>query len=110
MVFYFYSTFLNLFSISSFFPGAITICTTFLEFPAGKGFGFTILSAILFSMNSPVASVALRTTFLEAVFRASSPVLAAVSNNCFPYLLDRFLANHKNPYPLTYFLVLGSIE
>ena len=32
---------------------------------------------------------------LEAVFSASSPV----SNNCFLY----FLANNKNPYPLTCF-------
>ena len=39
---------------------------------------------------------------LGAVFRASSPV----SNNRFLY----FLANDKNTYPLTYFLVLGSIE
>ena len=38
------------------------------------------------------------------------PVLAAISNNCFPFLLDRYFENDKNPYPLTYFLVLGSIE
>ena len=38
------------------------------------------------------------------------PVLAAIFNNFFPYLLDRFLGNDKNPYPLTYFLVPGSIE
>ena len=40
--------------------------------------------------------------FLEAVFEESSPV----SNNCFLY----FLANDSNLDPLTYFLVLGSIE
>ena len=42
------------------------------------------------------------TTFLEAVFKESSPV----SSNCFLY----FLENDKNLYPLTYFLVLGSTE
>ena len=39
-----------------------------------KGFGFTVLSVILFAMNSPVSSAVLWTTFLEAVFRTSSPV------------------------------------
>ena len=39
--------------------------------------------------------------FLEA--------LIPVANNCFLYLLEKFLANDKNPYPLTYFLVLGAI-
>ena len=61
-------------------------------------------------INSPVASAALWNTFLEAVFRASSPVLVAASNHFFPYLLDRFVANYKYLYTLTYFLVFGSIE
>ena len=39
-----------------------------------------------------------------------SHVFVAVSNNCFSYLLDRFFANDKNPYPLPYCLVLGSKE
>ena len=39
---------------------------------------------------------------LEAVFRESSSVFS----NCF---LD-FLVNDKNPYPLTYVVVLGFIE
>ena len=69
-------------------------------------FWFTIFPAILFSIDSPVASAALWTTFLETVFRASSPV----SNNCFLYLLEKFLANDKNPYPLTYFVVLQSFS
>ena len=55
-------------------------------------------SEILFPKNSP----ALWTTFLEAVFKESIPV----SNNYVLY----FLGNDKNPYPLTYFLVLGSNE
>ena len=92
------------------FPGGTIISSTFLEFSAGKGFGFTILPAILFPIDSPVPSAALWTTFLEVVFRASSPVLVAVSNKCLPYLLDRFLANEKNPDPLMHFLVLASIE
>ena len=67
------------------------------------------MSAILLAIYSTVASAALWTTFFKAVFRASSDVLAAVCNNYFPYLLDRFLANEKNTYLLTYFLVLDSI-
>ena len=63
--------------------------------------GFTILSAILSSINSPFALTALWTTFLEAVSKASSPV----SNNCFSYLLDRFLMNKESPYPLTLFRI-----
>ena len=58
------------------------------------------------TINSPVASSALWSSFMEAVFRASS----LVSNNCFLHLLEKFIANDKSPYPLTYFLVLGSIE
>ena len=49
-------------------------------------------------------------TLFGAVFSASSPVLAEVSDNCFLYLLNRFLAIDKNPHPLTYFLVLGFTE
>ena len=61
-------------------------------------------------MNSPVPSATSWTTFLETVFRASSPAFVAVSKNCFLHLLDRFLANDKNPYPLTYFLALCSTK
>ena len=43
-------------------------------------FGFHNLSAILFPLNSPVASGALWTAFLEAVFRASSFAVAAAFN------------------------------
>ena len=39
---------------------------------------------------------------MDYCFEASSPV----PNNYFSY----FLAKDKNPYPLTYFLVVGSIE
>ena len=68
-----------------------------------SSFALVTASAILFPINSSVTLAALWTTFLEAVLRTSSPV----SNNC---LFLHFLANDKNLYPLTYFLVLGSIE
>ena len=60
-------------------------------------FGFPIFSAILFPKNAPVLW-----TFFGAVFTASS----LESNNWFLY----FVASDHNPCPLTYFLVLGSIE
>ena len=60
------------------------------------------MPGIFFSKTLSVASAALWNTFLEIVFRASIPV----SNNC----ILHFLANDKNPYSLTYFPVLGSIE
>ena len=106
----FYNTCLNLFNISSLFSGGIIVSSTFHEIISGAGFSFTILSSILFSMNFPVGSAALWATFLKAVFRASILVFVAVSNNYFPYFLDRFLRNEKNTYPLKYFFVLGSIK
>ena len=67
-----------------FFCGII-ISSKFLKFSSIIGFAYTILLlydlvtalAISFSKNSPVASAALWTTFLEAVFDAFVPV----SNN-----------------------------
>ena len=106
MVFHFYNTFLYSFSTFLLFSGGIIISSTFFQFSSSTGFDFTILAGILLPMNSPVASAVLWTTFWEAVFRASISVLAAVSNNCFPCLLDIFLSNDKNPDPLTYFFVL----
>ena len=53
---------------------------------------------MLFPKNSP--------TLWTTYFKESS----FISNNCFLYLLEKFLANDRTPYPLTYFLVLGSIE
>ena len=41
--------------------------------------------------------------FIEGVFRASSFDLATVFNSCFPYLIDTFVENNKNPNRLTYF-------
>ena len=58
-----------------FFSDGIIISLTFLEFSSITGFCFTILSAILFPINSPVASAPLWTsTFLEVVFKEFSPV------------------------------------
>ena len=62
----------------------------------------TFFSALLFSFVAAAKTSPLWATFLEVVFKESSPI----SNNCFLY----FLANNKNPYPLTYFLFLGSVE
>ena len=93
-----------MFDVCSLFSGGI-IVLTFREFTSGLDFGFTILIPI----NSPVASAVLWVTYLVAVFRTSSPVFVAVSNSCFLYLFDRFFANEKNPCPLMYFFVLGSI-
>ena len=67
-------------------------------------------SAILFAFNFPVASAVMWTTFLKALFASSSLALVAMSYNFFPYVLDGFLTNVKNPYPSTYFLVLGSMK
>ena len=73
-------------------------------------FWFHSFTSDFISYKFTFASRALWNSFLEAVFRAYIPALVAVSNNYFPYLSDIFLANYKIPYPLTYFLVLASIE
>ena len=101
-----YNTCLNSFNISSLVSDGIIISSTFLEFSSITGFCFRTLSAILIIKNLPVASAALWNTFLEAVFKASN----CVSNNCFLYLLEKIIAIDKNPYSLTYFIVLGSIK
>ena len=98
--------FYNSFNISSLFSDGINISSIFLKFSSITGFVFTFLLAILFPINLPVASAALWTTFQKTVFKASSLLF----NNWFLYLLDKFLENDENPYHLTYFLVLGSIE
>ena len=56
-------------------------------------------------MNSLVALAVFWATFLEVVFRASSPAFVAVSIKCFRYFLHRFLPNEKYPYSLTFFHV-----
>ena len=93
-MFYSHNNFLNLSIISSLFSGRIITSSTGSCFSILSSLDFVTASAILFPKYSP----ALWDTFLEA----SSPVF----NNCFLY----FLAYDKNPYPLTFFLALGSIE
>ena len=91
IVFHFYNTCLNSFSISFLFSGGLIISSKFLKFSSN----FTILSscdlatasAILFPKNLSV----LWTTFLEGVFKGSSQV----SHNYFLYLSDRFLQMTK---------------
>ena len=68
-MFYFYNTCLISLSISSLCSGGIITFSTFLEFTLGRDVGFTILSAILFLINSNVASAALWTAVLVAVFK-----------------------------------------
>ena len=101
-VFYFCSTCLDSFNIYSLFcwnSYFFNISWIFI-----RCYNFL---AILFPINSPVASAALWTNFLEAVFRGSGPVLVAAFNNCLWYLLDRFLTNDKNILWHTFlFLVL----
>ena len=77
MVFHSHNTCLNFLNVNSFFSGGIINSSTFFEFFSTTGFYFTILSAILFPINSPVASAALWTICFEAVFKAS----IHVSNN-----------------------------
>ena len=77
-----------MFNISSLFSAGIIVSPTGACFSILSSFDLVNASAILFSINSR----ALWTTFLE--------------DHCFLC----FLANDKNTYPLTYFLVLGSIE
>ena len=72
MVFHFYSTCLNSFNISSLYCGGIIMLSTSVKFSSETGFCFTVLSAILFPIKSPVVSAAFWTTFLESLFRASS--------------------------------------
>lgn len=45
---------------------------------------------------------------MEASLGASNLVFVAVSNTFFPHMSDRPPTKSKKPYPLTYFLVLGS--
>ena len=80
---HFYNTFLNLFNILSLFSGEIIISSTGSCFSILSWLDVVTAPAILFPKIS-----------------------RALSNNCFLY----FVVNDKNPYPLTYFLVLGSIE
>ena len=93
-MFHLYNIFLNLSNICSIFSSGIIILSTALCFSILLLFNVVIASVILFPKNSP----GLWTKCLEA--------FGPVSNNCVLY----FFANNKNSYPLTYFLVLGSVK
>ena len=95
---HYYNTSLN---IPSLFPVGIIISSTGFAFTILSSFDSATVSAVLFPINPPAASAAFWPIFLEAVFKVSS----LVSNNCFLYLLEGSLANDKNTYPLTFFLV-----
>ena len=62
-----------------------------------------ILLAILFAVESPVASAVFGTTLLGAVFAASIPVFLHYLLVFSLYICPSFLENNKNPYSWTYF-------
>ena len=97
--FSFYNTCLKLFSIFCLCSCGITISSTFLKFISDKDLGFTIFFSDFFSFNSPVGLGVLWKYFLQQLIL----FFKALSNNFFLSLLDRFLANNKNSYPLTHF-------
>ena len=84
MVFQFYNTLLILFNISSRFSGGIIIFATGSCFTIISLLDLVTASIILFPLNSPD----LGTTFLKAVFTATT----AGSKDCFLYSL----ANDEN--------------
>ena len=99
MVFHFI-IFVLIHSIFSFFSWWNN--STFLD--TDTGFSFTTFVGNFISYKFTCClSCRFMGYFFEAFCRASSSVLLAVSNNYFPYLLDRFLMNDKTPYRLTYF-------
>ena len=73
-----------------------------------------ILSAILLTIKSPVASAVFWIAVFEAVFIASVVDFFFLLRNFWPYLLlncvPMFFAKEKNPYPFTYILSLGLID
>ena len=73
-----------------------------------------ILSAILLSIKSPVASAVFWIAYFEAVFIPSAANFLALSRSFWLYLLLKllpmFLVKDKNSYSFTYILSLGSFE
>ena len=88
-----------------FFIGGITISLTFLEFSSVIGFGIATFSAIFFLIKNPVTWASYGLLFRDQFFQQLG-LFVAVSNDCFPYLLDTYFANNKNSYPLIHFVVL----
>ena len=73
-------------NISSLCSDGKIISSKCFEFTPVTGFGLTILLAILFLINSPVASATLWTTFLVVVFKASKPYFVTASNDSFIFV------------------------
>ena len=84
------------------FSSRINVPSTILEFSSGENFGSKICNfvsyqfAILFPINSSVASAFFWTTFLKAFIAALSPVVVAIFNGFLPYLLEKYLENQKH--------------
>ena len=95
-MFHFHKTCLKSLKISSLFSGRIIISSTFLGFSSGftilSSFDLATASVILFPINSPV----LWTTFWKHLLKN--------------LVLFPIIVYYKFPDPLTYFLVLDSIE
>ena len=106
----FHNTCLNSFNISCLFPSGITISSTFLEFTSDLGFDFIIFSVFHLLLIPLLPRLSYALIFLGEVFVACSLVFQQYPIIFFLYLLDKFLVNVKNPYSLTYFLVLDSVE
>ena len=85
-MFHFQNFFLTSFNNFSIFSGGINISSV--------GFIFTILLSykLVTAQQFPKNSSVVGTTYLETVFKESS----SLSNNCFLYLFDKFIANDKN--------------
>ena len=90
-------------------PGSRYIYSACSGLASSTGCCLTSLSAFLVSFNSSVDSAVLLTIFY-VVLAASNPVLVAVSVNSFKYFSDRLPEIDESPDPLTYFLVLCSLE
>ena len=99
---HFYNTSLNLLNISSLFSSEIVISSTFLRFSSGSQFyhRMTYLLPLQFYLLKIYILYGL--LLLEVVLKESRPVF----NDCF----SCFLAIQKNKFPLTSFLLLGSIQ
>ena len=110
-MFRFYNTCLNSFNISSIFSGGIIISAKFL--------GFLSVTCFFFSQFCCRTTELLRWRFyfLKTRFFYGLLIYKPFLQNIglypitdYLYLLDKFVANNINPYPLTYFLDLGPIE
>ena len=111
MVLHFYNTCLNSLNISALFSGGLIIFSTFIEFSSITGFVLTILSSFDLATASAIFFLQKFTCFMDYFFGTSFKRISVLYPIIvFLYFFDKFLPNDKNIYPLTYFLVLGSIK